>query len=247
MLVGLIAIAFPFSLWANEQSTLRRSISTSGEAIVYVVPDEVIVTLGVQTSDASLDKAKSGNDEASQRLIAAIKAQGIEDKHVATDNVQVTLRYANDDRTISAYVVTRMYMATIKDTKRLEALVDEALKNGANRLDGVEFRSTELRKHRDKARSMAIKAAKEKASALAKELECGVGMPSGISESSNHWGWGWGRGMTSNFNSQNIAQSAPASVSESGESLPLGQIAVHANVSVTFDLKPDEQSKSGDL
>jgi len=106
---------------------------------------------------------------------------------------------------------------------------------------GFEFRTSELRKYRDQARQMAIKAAKEKAVALAKELDMTVGTPRNISENGvgywgytgGWWGWGGGRGQ---YMSQNSIQQAPAGGGEGGQTMPLGQIAVRAQISVTFDI-----------
>jgi uncharacterized protein YggE len=230
---ALIVCAVCASRLARAGENLR-TISTSGEAIVYVVPDQAIATVGVQTTDASLDRAKSMNDEASQRLVKAIKALGVEDRHVGTDHVQVELRYEHNRRVISAFVVTRAYMVTLKDINKLEPLVDTALKSGANILQGVELRSSELRKNRDQARSMAIKAAKEKAVALASELDCAVGAPRTISESGGSW-----YPMAQRYNvAQNISQDMGGDGGEGGETMPLGQIAIRATVSVTFDLVP---------
>ena len=131
----------------------------------------------------------------------------------------------------------RSYSITLKDTVLFEKLIDTALKNGANRLHGFEFKTTDLRKYRDQARKMAIKAAKEKATDLAKELEMNVGKPRTISEGSIGIFGGRGFGFNSSMNSfQNSAQAMPGA-GEDGETMPLGQIGVHASVSVTFDLE----------
>jgi uncharacterized protein YggE len=232
--VLVILALFVIHSAAAAQENLR-TISTSGEAIIYVVPDEAIVTFGVQTAHSELDRAKTENDQTSQRLIRAVKALGIEDKHLATDNVQVELRYRDEPRTINAYLVTRMYMVTLKDIKKLETLVDTVLTNGANILQGVEFRTTELRKHRDEARAMAVRAAREKAIALAREVDCTIGAPRNISESGGIWYGGLGNRW--NY-AQNAMQDMGGAGAEGGQTLPLGQMAVRANVSATFDLVP---------
>jgi uncharacterized protein YggE len=84
---------------------------------------------------------------------------------------------------------------------------------------------------------MAIKAAKEKAIDLARDLDMKVGKPRTIGEAGigyyggrSYFGWG-GNAM------QNSAQVAPGGGGEGGETMPLGQIAVRANVSVTFDME----------
>ena len=217
--------------------TPPRSISTSGESIVYVVPDEVIVNFGVQTFDRDLDKAKASNDDQSARLLKAIKSLGIEDKHIQTDTLNIDIQYNDRHQGIEGYGARRIYSVTLKDTKLLEKLIDRGLKNGANQLHGFEFKTSELRKHRDQARKMAIKAAKEKAVALAGELEMKVGKPRTINEGSvgYYYGRSWGGNSFGNA-SQNSVQAAPEG-GEGGETMPLGQMAVRASVSVTFDLE----------
>ena len=42
---------------AEEKTTAPRTISTAGDAVVYVAPDEVVVNLGVETLEPELEKA----------------------------------------------------------------------------------------------------------------------------------------------------------------------------------------------
>ena len=219
---------------------LPRTINTSGEAVVFVVPDEVIVNVGVETFDPQLDRTKDANDQASQRLLAAIKEMKVEEKNIQTANLEIDVRYKDSSRPsfgIDGYYARRAYAITLKDVKQFEKLVDTCLKNGANRLMGFDYRSKELRKHRDQARAMAIKAAKEKAVALSGELGCTVGQPRTINEggfsyigASSQGGWNRMNAMA-----QNVAQYGESS-GEGGQTMPMGQIGIRANVSVTFDL-----------
>jgi uncharacterized protein YggE len=213
------------------------SIATNGESIVYVTPNEVIVSFGIETFDADLDKAKSLNDQRASKLVQAIKGLGIEAKYIQTDNLMIELSYRSNRpwEGIAGYFARRAYSVTLKDVKLFEKLIDTGLKNGANQLQGFTFRTTELRKYRDQARSMAAKAAREKAEALAKELDCSVGRPRQISEGYEGYYGGYTGRM--NVMSQNAVQFMPAPASEETETMPLGQIAVRAQISVTFDLK----------
>ena len=232
--VAMLAIA---SLTAAAEKDEPRTISTTGEAVVYVAPDEAILNVGVETFSPQLDKAKEENDTLSAKLLAAIKGLGIQDKHIQTANMEIEVRYKDSSRPsygINGYHARRAYAITLKDVKQFEKLVDTCLKHGANRLMGFQFRTTELRKHRDNARSMAIKAAKEKAVALANDLACKVGAPRTIHEGGSDYYGGWPR---INVFAQNSAQVIGGGA-EGGETMPLGQIGIRANVSVTFDLIP---------
>ena len=95
---------------------------------------------------------------------------------------------------------------TLRDISKFESILSNVLKAGANYVHGVQFRTTELRKHRDEARSLAIKAAQKKANDLAKELGQIVGKPYKIQENpsgwwswyNSRWGARWSGGMTQN-------------------------------------------------
>jgi uncharacterized protein len=238
---GVILLITSTSL-ADEEKL--RTINTSGESIVYVEPDEVIVQFAVETRDHSLEKAETQNDEIAAKLVATVKTLGIEDKHIGTSNLNVQILYDNmRDVVITGYSVTRGYSVKLNDPKKFKALVDTVLKNGANRINGIDFRTKELRKYRDQARAMAIKAAREKAVALAGELDCKPGNPRTISESGGYSGY-FGGNSFMNSMAQNSVQSVPSGgEGDDGGALPLGQIAVRANVSVTFDLIVPSEAK----
>ena len=233
---------------ADAERVPPRTITTSGEAVVYVVPDEIVVNFGVETWDGALAGAKAANDAASKKLLEAMRKLGVEDKHLQTSDLEVEIDYVDNGRAskgIEGYFARRVYSVTLKDTKKFEQAIDAALANGANRLMGFEYRTTQLRKHRDEARRMAIRAAREKADALARELECAIGKPRTIGEgyygSVGTWGSRWGGGMNSYNVAQNVAQSGGGGgggEGEGGEALPLGQVGVRAQITVTFDLSP---------
>jgi uncharacterized protein YggE len=136
-----------------------------------------------------------------------------------------------------------MFLFTIKDVSKLTPLLTKVLEVGATKVLGVEYRTSNLRKYRDQARSMAVKAAREKAVAMAGDLDQKIGKPHTITETPyygrdwNYYGSWWyfrSSGGAANV-SQNIA-SDPGSGGTS-EDIAIGQIAVTARVSVSFDLK----------
>lgn len=236
-LAVLLTTVLTSSVLAQEQFQ-KPSVSTTGDAVVYVRPDEAVVSFGVETYDPSLDLSKTQNDEKSATLVKAVLALGIDAKFLSTDRMEVELRYADRGKPIAGiegYYARRWYSVHLKDVTLLEKLIDTVLKSGANRLSGIEFRTSELRKHRDQARKMAIRAAREKAELLAAELGAGVGGPRTISESGSY-GYFGGRNWSFNNYSQNAVQVMPGR-GDGGETTPLGQIAVSATVAVTFDLK----------
>lgn len=235
----LAALLFPPTARAAQESAPPRTVTTTGESSVYVTPDEVIIDVGVETFNTSLDAAKQEIDERSKSLLAAIRDAGVETKHVQTDEMRVSIEYSGNHpkREVAGYIAHREYRVTLKEAKKTESLVDACLKHGANLLLGIDYRSTELRKHRDEARKMAVKAAKEKAELLAGELGEQVARPRTITEGSfGYFGWA-GRWSQGNSWAQNSVQVQNNGASVEGDTIPIGQIAITASVNITFDLK----------
>jgi uncharacterized protein YggE len=215
-------------------------VVVNGDATIYVAPDQGKVGFGIETYDAGLDASKSKLDSAAKELLQALHTIGVQDDAIAIDLLEVQIEYLHDSAQngITGYRVRRSYTVTLKDVSRFEALVDTALHHGANRVLGFEFYSTELRKHRDEARKVATRAAREKAELLATELGAKAGRVITISEGWNRfyqpyrsW-WGWSN------NYDNRSQNA---VNEGADgagagSAPTGQIAISAGVMVSFEL-----------
>ncbi len=132
-------------------------------------------------------------------------------------------------------------MITLKETGKFERLVSQGLEAGITHVHFIQFRTTELRKHRDVARALAIKAAREKATALASELGQRVGRAHRINEHGSGWfspyGFGWGNRWGGQGLTQNVVQSAGGSPEGGDGTFALGQITVTANVTVSFLLE----------
>jgi uncharacterized protein len=240
---ALLAILL-LSAWTDNQPSSQepRRVTVTGEAEVRVVPDEVILTLGVETWDKNLNLAKSRNDEIVKRVIALAGNYGIEPEHVQTDYFGVEPRYRDgyyEERDFIGYFVHKTIVITLHDLSRFEDLLSEALQAGVNYVHGIDFRTTELRQHRDQARALAIQAAKEKAVALSGELGQNVGDPLTIQEEQSGWWssygawWGsrWGGGMT-----QNVIQEVGGASALADSSVAPGQIEITARVTVSFEL-----------
>ncbi len=238
--IAVISLASMSSVYAENDSNLSL-VKVTGDAEVKVVPDEVVLTLGVETWNQDLSAAKSENDQRVQKIIEVAKKLKIEEKNIQTDHISIEPRYKDqwEHREFVGFFVRKTLAVTLKDTTKFEELLSSALGAGANYVHGIEFRTTELRKYRDQARSMAIKAAQEKATALAKELGKTIGRPHMIQEGRAGWWSGYNSWWGSRYGgqmSQNAVQNI-GSPSEGESSVALGQISVNANVTVSFELQ----------
>ncbi len=239
---SIVAFSAPTPTHAQTPTgTQSRPITASGEAEIKVAPDEVVLILGVETWDKNIRVAKKMNDDRVARLTSLTRSFGIDPKYVQTDQMAVDPRYRSGtftDDDFIGYFVNKTIVITLKDVSRFEDLYTAVLEAGANHVYGIQFRTTELRKYRDQARALAIKAAQEKAAAMAGVVGQKIGRPQSVQEDSVNWfspyGSRWGNNMT-----QNVIQNAGGSgsmFSEDGTFAP-GQISVTARVTVAFEMQ----------
>ena len=244
---GLLPLALFLMLMpmasAAQEAQQRAAIDVQGSADVKVVPDQVFIVFGIETSDPNLTVSKSRNDERIKKLLALTKELNIDLRYVQTDFISIEPwehELRDENRTMRLeYRVRKNIAVTLSDVGKFEELLSRALEGGVNHVHGIQFRTTELRKHRDHAREMAIQAAREKAALLAGKLGRQVGPAIRISEYGGGWyspySWWGGQGYGSNAMSQVSSQAGEASANEG--SIAFGQITVTASVSISFALQ----------
>ncbi len=239
MKTSLTLAILVFSTELLAQFPNYNAIAVTGDAEIKVVPDQVVLSLGVESRDAGLAVAKGKNDVAVKKVLAVFRQFAIDPSDVQTDFISVDIRYETSAPAIvSHYVVEKTIALTLKNVARFEEELSAALEAGANHIYDVEFKTTELRKYRDQARALAGKAAIEKANDLAAAAGLKVvGKPAGISSYSYGGGSWYGRyrGWHSSTQPQNVYQSGGAGASQG--TISLGKISVTATVSMNFHIE----------
>lgn len=232
-LAGLALLAVCAIAAAAE---VERTISVTGEALIHITPDVADVAIGVETFAATPEEVTARNDAAVRTMLAAIRAQGVEERHIQTQELKLEIRYRDGEpyKGVTGYLARREYMIKVTEPSRTDAIVSAALSHGANLLLGVDYRSSDPRTYRDRARRLAVKAAKEKADLMAAELDERVGRPRTINENAFNYFGSFNRLGANSV--QNAYERLDGAALTDGASIPMGQIAVQATVSVTFDL-----------
>lgn len=209
-----------------------RLITVSGQAEVNVAPDEVVFDLTIQTIDKSLRIAKSQTDDRLRKVIDLTRKYKVLAKDLQTDYIKLEPRYRGNDesRLFIGYSVRKDLVFTLRDVTQAEELLSELIELGVSRLNGIRFQTSELRRYRDQARFMAIKAAQEKATALTAAIGQKIGKAFSIEEEPPTPRYGGRANMQSN------AAVFSEESSESQGTLALGQIKVTATVTVKFEL-----------
>lgn len=239
-----VLVVCPQNVWGQTSLVLPpppRTIAVSGSAEILVPPDEVHLRFTVETRDPKLDETIKQNDSRTAAVLKFLKETEIAPKDIQTDYVQINPVFTtqNGVQTLvpQYYQANRSFGVRLRKVAQFDEVLAGVLRAGANYVHGVEFRTTELRKHRDLARSKAIQAAREKAEALATALNVKVGKAQTINERAAGGAWGWsGRNAMTNY-TQNAVQVAGREADPVEQNLSVGMISVTASIDVTFTLE----------
>jgi uncharacterized protein YggE len=234
----LCLYAAPVGAESAQRTEERQLLRVEADAVVYVKPDRVHLTLGVFEDSADLRAAGERMNETLKKALAFCRANGVQEKDIRTSHLSIRPDYRYDkDRSAPSrrYVFDQTFTVTLEDAGKYETLLSALLGMGINRVDGVSFSSSELRKYKDEARIAAIRAAREKAEFLTGEVGLRPGRVVNIAEDAQT-GIPYPGGIRpAPMLQQNAARSAPDD--GGAESFALGRIPVRARVVVTWELE----------
>jgi hypothetical protein len=164
-------IAFAETLPAAAFQATTLNLTASGE--VMATPDKATITLGVQTEAASAAQALQANAEQMTRVMASLKRAGVADRDLQTAQLNVNPKYAyepNQPPRLTGYEASNQVMVTVRDLKRLGAMVDAAVAAGATNVNSIAFGLVDPKTAEDAARLEAVKALQAKADLYAKAV-----------------------------------------------------------------------------
>lgn len=216
-LAGSIALAQPSAVGSSN------SVSVSGSAQVALKPDIAYVTLGTTSADASAAKARTANDAAMAGVLAAVKAQGVDDKDIQTTNYSINPRYSSDGKTITGYEVNNSVRVTVRNLDKLGNVLSDATAAGANTAGGLSFDVQNREDAYNQALTLAIKDARQRAETLAKSAGETLSDVLGVTENSGYTPYPYPV-----YSGLAMRDALPVSA---------GNLNVSASVSVTYALK----------
>jgi uncharacterized protein len=223
----------PTTIVAPAGPPSPRTVSVTGSGEVKTAPDELVVSVGVDSFEVEAVAAQQANDRVMRALIAATQAAGVDPKDVRTEGFSLGPRVEGpyDKRRTVGYEAKKTLVVMMRDAAKMEALLADLFKLGANRLDGITFGSSKIAEQRKEARALAMTAAREKATAMAASLGQKLGRPLKIEEDPAEPGAYRPVGSSyANIFSSNESRAVV------GETLATGKVRLQASVAVTFEL-----------
>jgi uncharacterized protein YggE len=188
LLIASALLVFSASARAQiyrESEPARPSVSIFGQAEILVAPDEVVFSLKAENVNLDVTVAKAKTDEQVKKIFDLARNHKIEPQNVQTDFIRINGRYEtiqNQPPVFKGYAVTQTTTILLKDIPRFESLLADIVKAGISDVSKVVFRVSQVRKYLDQARAQAMRAAREKATALAGEIGQQIGKATSIAE-----------------------------------------------------------------
>lgn len=241
-LLALAVFAQPAAAHAQDIEGLAISpgntlLTVSAEGKASRKPDLAVFTAGVASTGKTAGEALGANSAAMNRVIRALKAAGIAEKDIQTSNLNLNPVYASRQRStdlleeqappIIGYRVSNNVTVKQRDLDQFGKVIDTLVSAGANQVYGPSFQMADPDEALDDARREAIAKARQRAQLYAGAAGLTVRRIVSINESGSY------------------APSPPvvyarAMAADAVESTPVsaGEVAMQANVTVTFELAP---------
>jgi uncharacterized protein YggE len=227
VMISIVWIVLAPSLSAQDAISHPRTISVTGTAEIRVAPDEVTLTLGVESRDKDLTVAKIENDKRFRKLMSLTRAAGVDAKDVETSALTMGPEYSEERiPKLLGYVVSQVVTVTLRDLSKYDALMTGSLEAGVNRVHGVSFLVAAPQKYREQARLKAVQSARDKAIAMATQLGQSIGKPWEVMEEPDY--------DCGVLTRANYIGSLPE---RGGPTVAGGQVVIRASVRVIFQLE----------
>jgi len=169
-------------------SSQQEGIWVSGEGKVPVTPDLAILSLGVEAQAASVAEAQTQATEAMDKVMDALKDNGVADKDIQTQHFSISpvtkWDEEKEEQIIIGYRVSNIVSAKIRNMDRVGKTIDAVAAAGGDltRINGISFTVDDPSAYYDEAREKAVADAKARAEQLAKLAGVTLGKPTYISE-----------------------------------------------------------------
>ena len=161
-------------------------ITVTGEGVVDGIPDIASLSLGVTTLGDTAAGAMAANTKALRAVMARLMAAGIADRDMQTTNLSIAPNWSGYDsgqrQRIDGYTATNQLTVRIRALDGLGTVLDAAIQDGANTLNGLSFGLSEPRPAMDAARKAAVADARARATLLVEAAGATLGRIVSITE-----------------------------------------------------------------
>jgi uncharacterized protein len=179
---------------AQTTSTVAQAIAgtkldVSATGKVTRVPDVAIISAGVVTRATTAVAAIQQNADRMERVRAALKRAGIEDRDVQTSNISLNPEYRyeqNRPPQLVGYTASNQVNVRFRDIRNSGKILDALVAEGSNQINGPTLTIDKPEAALDEARGRAIAVGRARADLYARALGMRVVRLLSVSESGGY-------------------------------------------------------------
>lgn len=168
--MNTIKAALLGAVFALPVAAHAAEITVTGEGQVNVAPDMASVMLGVTSEAATAGEAMAANSEQLATVLERLRAAGVEDRDLQTTGLSLNPNWTQAEgeaSKIAGYTASNMLTVRVRALDGLGGILDAAVQDGANTLNGVSFDLADPAPVMDEARKAAVADALARARLLA--------------------------------------------------------------------------------
>jgi len=168
IVVILLSAVSLYGVFVKGNSETGKTISVAGVAKIQVKPDIAYITVGVNTTDSTVESAIQENNKKMNAIITALKVTGIKDEDLQTINFWVNAEYNYNVQPPKQTGYTVTNNVAVKTTpEKIPSIISTAAQNGANNFYDFKLEVSNEEELKSSLMGKAIEDAKKKAEALA--------------------------------------------------------------------------------
>ncbi|CCI03355.1 SIMPL domain-containing protein [Microcystis aeruginosa] len=119
-----------------------RTITVTGEGIENIATSKAIVRLGVEVQGKEAGKVQQETANRSDAVVKFLRSRQVEKLETTGISLQPNYDFSNNQRRLIGYIGANLISFQV-DIAQAGSLIDEAVKVGATRIDGVSFTAGE--------------------------------------------------------------------------------------------------------
>lgn len=177
----IFLLSFLVSYGAMAQQEQTPMVMVTGTGTVSVVPDKVLIKARIEHTGKSATEVKKENDQVVNEVIKYLRSQGIESKNIQTEYIRLNKDH-NYNTKETFYSANQAISIQLNDLGKYETVMSGLLESGLNRVDGVQFGTSQKEELQSQARKKAMENARQKATEYAEALDQTIGKARSISE-----------------------------------------------------------------
>jgi hypothetical protein len=135
--LGLMGLAM-MSPAAMAQEKIQRTVTVTGRGSELVATTLSQVRLGVEAQGKTANAVQQEVARRSNSVVTYLKSRNVQKLETTGINLSPTYRYDNGVQTLTGYTAGNMVSFRVP-TKDAGEILDEAVKAGASRIDGISF------------------------------------------------------------------------------------------------------------